>query len=44
MALESGRNIIPVTDEHFIWPDPKSLPKDMQGICSFNGIPLVNRK
>ena len=42
MALSCGRNIIPVTDENFIWPDPKSLPKDMQGVCSFNGIPLVS--
>ncbi|KFW62506.1 Sterile alpha and TIR motif-containing protein 1 [Pygoscelis adeliae] len=36
-ALNSGKNIIPVTD-HFEWPDPETLPKDMRAVLKFNGI------
>uniref|UniRef100_A0A4W3IV79 NAD(+) hydrolase SARM1 n=1 Tax=Callorhinchus milii TaxID=7868 RepID=A0A4W3IV79_CALMI len=37
MAMNSGKNIVPVTD-HFTWPDSRSLPEDMRGILKFNGI------
>ncbi|NXA79493.1 SARM1 protein, partial [Thryothorus ludovicianus] len=36
-ALNSGKNIVPVTD-HFEWPDPETLPKDMRAVLKFNGI------
>ncbi|XP_061461148.1 NAD(+) hydrolase SARM1 [Rhineura floridana] len=36
-ALNSGKNIVPVTD-HFEWPDPETLPEDMRAILKFNGI------
>ncbi|XP_053131309.1 NAD(+) hydrolase SARM1 [Hemicordylus capensis] len=36
-ALSCGKNIIPVTD-HFEWPDPEQLPKDMSAVLKFNGI------
>ncbi|NXG84172.1 SARM1 protein, partial [Stercorarius parasiticus] len=36
-ALNSGKNIVPVTD-HFEWPDPETLPKDMRTVLKFNGI------
>ncbi|NXL91175.1 SARM1 protein, partial [Alectura lathami] len=36
-ALRSGKNIVPVTD-HFEWPDPEMLPKDMRAVLKFNGI------
>lgn len=39
-ALNSGKNIVPVTD-HFEWPDPETLPKDMRAVLKFNGIMYV---
>ncbi|KAK1157474.1 NAD(+) hydrolase SARM1-like [Acipenser oxyrinchus oxyrinchus] len=36
-ALNGGKNIIPVTD-HFLWPEPSSLPEDMRSILNFNGV------
>lgn len=36
-ALDSGKNIVPVTD-HFEWPDPETLPEDMRAVLKFNGI------
>ncbi|XP_072495864.1 NAD(+) hydrolase SARM1 isoform X2 [Notamacropus eugenii] len=36
-ALNFGKNIVPVMDG-FVWPDPQSLPEDMQAVLKFNGI------
>nr|XP_009664796.1 PREDICTED: sterile alpha and TIR motif-containing protein 1 [Struthio camelus australis] len=36
-ALNSGKNIVPVTD-HFEWPDPQTLPEDMRAVLKFNSI------
>ncbi|XP_001375801.1 NAD(+) hydrolase SARM1 [Monodelphis domestica] len=36
-ALNCGKNIVPVMDG-FVWPEPQSLPEDMQAVLKFNGI------
>ncbi|MBN3286998.1 SARM1 protein, partial [Polyodon spathula] len=36
-ALNGGKNIVPVTD-HFLWPEPSSLPEDMRAVLNFNGV------
>ncbi|XP_074045139.1 NAD(+) hydrolase SARM1 isoform X2 [Macrotis lagotis] len=36
-ALNCGKNIVPVLDG-FLWPEPQSLPEDMQAVLKFNGI------
>lgn len=36
-ALNGGKNIVPVTD-HFLWPEPSSLPEDMRSVLNFNGV------
>ncbi|XP_048221991.1 NAD(+) hydrolase SARM1 [Perognathus longimembris pacificus] len=36
-ALNCGKNIVPVIDG-FEWPEPQTLPEDMQAVLTFNGI------
>uniref|UniRef100_A0A8D1J911 NAD(+) hydrolase SARM1 n=1 Tax=Sus scrofa TaxID=9823 RepID=A0A8D1J911_PIG len=36
-ALSCGKNIVPVIDG-FEWPEPHTLPEDMQAVLTFNGI------
>ncbi|KAM4843888.1 NAD(+) hydrolase SARM1 isoform 2-T2 [Thomomys bottae] len=38
-ALNCGKNIVPVIDG-FEWPEPQTLPEDMQAVLTFNGINL----
>ncbi|XP_004635478.1 sterile alpha and TIR motif-containing protein 1 isoform X1 [Octodon degus] len=36
-ALSCGKNIVPIIDG-FEWPEPHTLPEDMQAVLTFNGI------
>ncbi|XP_075847588.1 NAD(+) hydrolase SARM1 isoform X3 [Microtus pennsylvanicus] len=36
-ALSCGKNIVPIIDG-FEWPEPQTLPEDMQAVLTFNGI------
>lgn len=41
-ALESNKNIIPVFDINFEFPDELALPSDMRAITKFNGLRWVH--
>lgn len=41
-ALEFNKNIIPVFDPHFEWPDESRLPSDVRAVTRFNGVRWVH--
>lgn len=41
-ALEYNRNVIPIFDPSFEWPDESRLPSDIRAIVKFNGVRWVH--
>lgn len=40
-AIQDQCNIIPIMD-NFTWPDPETLPEDMQNVWKFNGVRWIH--